>query len=60
MTFNLLNYVRLLVGKHNSLTPNFTVMRRVLNFIKKAGNVYVRIIAKSQMMTPTGAIPIPE
>ncbi len=35
-------------------------MRRVLDFIKKAGNVYVRIIAKSQMMTPTGSIPIPE
>lgn len=48
------------MGKHNCLTPNFTVMRRVLNFIKKAGNVYVRIIAKSQMMTPTGSIPIPE
>lgn len=35
-------------------------MRRVLDFIKKAGNVYARIIAKSQMMTPTGSIPIPE
>ena len=35
-------------------------MRRVLNFIKKAGNVYVRIIAKSQMMTPTWSITIPE
>lgn len=35
-------------------------MRRVLDFIKKAGNVYVRIIAKSQMMTPTGSIPIQE
>lgn len=35
-------------------------MRRVFNFIKKAGNVYVRIIAKSQMMTPTGSIPILE
>ena len=35
-------------------------MKRVLDFIKKAGNVYVRIIAKSQMMTPTGFIPIPE
>ena len=35
-------------------------MRRVLDFIKKAGNVYVRIIAKSQMMTSTGSIPISE
>ena len=35
-------------------------MKRVLDFMKKAGNVYVRIIAKSQMMTPTGSIPIPE
>ena len=35
-------------------------MKRVIDFIKKAGNVYVRIIAKSQMMTPTGSIPIPE
>lgn len=35
-------------------------MRRVLSLLRKAGNVYVRIIAKSQMMTPTGSIPIPE
>lgn len=33
-------------------------MKRVFNFIKKASNVYMRIIAKSQVMTPTGSIPI--
>lgn len=33
-------------------------MKRVLTFIKKAGSVYMRIIAKSQSMTPTGSIPI--
>ena len=35
-------------------------MKRVLKFIKSAGNIYMRIIAKSQMMTPTGSIPIKE
>lgn len=35
-------------------------MKRVLSFIRRAGNVYMRIIAKSQIMTPTGCIPIKE
>ena len=34
-------------------------MKRVLNLMKKAGNIYMRIIARSQM-TPTGCIPIKE
>lgn len=35
-------------------------MKRVLDLMKKAGNIYMRIIAKSQIMTPTGCIPIKE
>lgn len=35
-------------------------MKRVFNFLKRTGNVYMRIIAKSQIMTPTGSIPIKE
>ena len=35
-------------------------MKEFFNLMKKAGNFYMRVIALSQSMTPTGSIPIRE
>ena len=48
------------MGKHNCLTSNFTVMKRVLNLVKRGAKWYFNQCSKSYLWYPSGIIPIVE